>query len=103
MHPVSFRISWVILTVALAAGPVAAQTRFVETDLVSDIQGRAAHFDPNLKNPWGMSQAPGGPFWVSDQVTGVLTLYSGAGTPNALIVTIPPAPGVPAGALVHSG
>jgi uncharacterized protein (TIGR03118 family) len=98
MHRVCFRASWVILTVAFAAGPVLAQSRFVETDLVSDVQGLANHFDPNLKNPWGISQT-GGTFWVSDNANGLSTLYGTDGTPRGLIVTIPPAPGSPVGAL----
>src|SRR5262245_23719067 len=32
--------------------------------------------DPNLLNPWGMAFSPTSPFWISDQVTGVSTLYS---------------------------
>ena len=65
---------------------------FVQTNLVSDIPGLAANTDPNLKNPWGISFTPTSPFWVSDQVTGVATLYNGSGVPqpaSPLIVTIP--------------
>jgi uncharacterized protein (TIGR03118 family) len=65
---------------------------FVQTNLVSDVPGLAANTDPNLKNPWGISFGPTGPFWVSDQVTGVATVYNGSGTPQPappLIVTIP--------------
>lgn len=61
----------------------------VQTNLVSDVPGLAANTDPNLKNPWGISFGPTSPFWVSDQVTGVATLYNGSGTPQSLIVTIP--------------
>ncbi len=51
--------------------------------------------DPNLVNPWGISQAgPTGPFWVSDNGTGVSTLYSVSAandttTKLGLTVTIP--------------
>src|SRR5689334_11765008 len=64
-----------------------------QMNLTSDIQGLAANFDPNLKNPWGMSFSATSPFWVSDQVTGVATLYNAFGVPNALVVTTPPTPG----------
>jgi hypothetical protein len=44
----------------------------------------------NLFDPWGISRGSGGPWWVSDQRTGLSTLYNGAGTKESLIVTIPP-------------
>jgi uncharacterized protein (TIGR03118 family) len=69
----------------------------VETDLVSDVPGRAAHTDPNLVNPWGIAHSPTSPFWVSDNHTGVSTLYDGSGAPVPLVVTIPPPAGSPAG------
>lgn len=47
--------------------------------------------DPQLINPWGVSRGSGSAWWVSDNLTGVSTLYNGAGTKNALVVTIPPA------------
>ncbi len=40
-----------------------------------------------------MSFGPNTPFWVSDQVTGVATLYNAAGAPQPLVVTTPPTPG----------
>ncbi len=70
--------------------PVAA---YVQTNLVSDIPGLGLITDPNLVNPWGMAYSATSPFWVSDNGTGLSTLYNGAGTPQALVVTIPPAPG----------
>jgi hypothetical protein len=57
----------------------AADRGFVQTNLVSDIPGLAAHTDPNLRNPWGTSTGPGPPIWVSDNARGVTTLYDGAG------------------------
>jgi len=84
--------------IGFATGPVfAAPVGYAQTNLTSDIPGLAINFDANLKNPWGMSYSATSPFWVSDQVTGVATLYNGAGVPqpaSPLIVTIPPgAPG----------
>ena len=66
---------------------------FVETKLVADQAGVAAKTDPNLKNAWGMSYSPAGAFWISDNGTGVSTLYDGSGTPQSLVVTIPAAGG----------
>ena len=49
----------------------------------------AAVIDHHLVNPWGVSYAPTGPFWVSDAGTGLATLYDGFGAIQPLIVTIP--------------
>jgi uncharacterized protein (TIGR03118 family) len=68
--------------------PVMACASYIQTNLVSDINGLSVFTDPNLKNPWGLS-AGGTPFWVSDQGTGVSTLYNAVGLPQALVVTVP--------------
>ncbi len=64
-----------------------------QTNLVSDIPGLANHTDPNLVNPWGIT--PTGEFWVSDNGTGVSTLYNSKGIIGPLVVTIPPPAGQP--------
>jgi uncharacterized protein (TIGR03118 family) len=61
----------------------------VQTNLVSDIPGLAVTTDPNLVNPWGISNSATSPYWISDQGTHRSTLYNGAGTATALIVSIP--------------
>ena len=63
---------------------------FTQTNLVSDIPGMAKTTDPNLVNPWGVSFSSGSPFWVSDNKTGLATLYNGAGDIIPLVVTVPP-------------
>jgi uncharacterized protein (TIGR03118 family) len=72
---------------------------YVQTNLVSDIPGLAAHTDPNLRNPWGTSVGPGSPIWVSDNHAGVTTLYDGRGNPQPRVVTIPAPPSAGPGAL----
>ena len=71
---------------------------FNQTNLVSSVSGMAAVVDSNLINPWGMSSSATSPIWVSDQGTGVSTLYNPNGSPikQALTVTIP-AIGTPSG------
>jgi uncharacterized protein (TIGR03118 family) len=64
---------------------------YTQTNLVSDTPGMAAVTDPNLVNPWGMSRSSGSPWWISDNGTGLTTLYGATGTPASLVVTIPPA------------
>jgi uncharacterized protein (TIGR03118 family) len=79
---------------AIASAPSAARADFTvdQTNLASDISGLAITTDASLKNPWGVSHGPT-PFWVSDQQTGVSTLYNGAGVKQGLTVTIPPPAG----------
>src|SRR5438309_2116506 len=81
-----------VATVWLAS-PCAAQNNYIQHNLVSDIPGLANHTDPNLANPWGIASSATSPFWVSDNHTGVSTLYNSTGTPLALIVTVPPPSG----------
>ena len=72
---------------------------YQQTNLVSNLPG-AQVTDSNLVNPWGMAySAPGsaflGPFWISDQGSGVSTIYqvdpsTNATTKLGLTVTIQP-------------
>src|SRR5712671_752604 len=76
----------VMFTVASARADTYSWTNFQ-----SDIPGVAQHTDPNLVNPWGMAASTGGTIWVSDNGTGVSTLYNQDGTTNPLVVEIPTA------------
>jgi uncharacterized protein (TIGR03118 family) len=69
---------------------------FIETDLVSDLPGRAQFLDPNLVNPWGVATSSSSPFWVANNNAGDSTLYNTQGIKQALRVSIP-TPGNPAG------
>jgi uncharacterized protein (TIGR03118 family) len=80
---------------ATAAGPRAGFYKV--TPLVSDLPGVAAFTDPHLVNPWGISYAPSGPFWVSDNGTGLSTVYESNGMPTPTVVTIPTASGMGTG------
>jgi uncharacterized protein (TIGR03118 family) len=59
---------------------VEEETSFTQTNLVSDGFVPAATTDPNLINPWGLTHSATSPFWVSDNGTGVTTVYTGTGT-----------------------
>ncbi len=76
--------------------PDHGQTRVLrnvtQTDLVSDQQGVAAHQDTNLVNAWGIAFSPTGTPWVSDNGTGLTTVYDATGV-TKLTVTIPPPAG----------
>ena len=82
------------LLFAVAPSPLFA-TDYMQINLTSDLPGVAANTDPNLINPWGVSFTATSPFWISDQGTGKSTLYSGAGVPNSLVVSVPSGSGSP--------
>jgi len=95
-HQSQYLIGWVrviclsaVTTLLLSAtAPAQEHNSYTKTNLVSDVPGKAEHTDPNLVNAWGLSL--GGAFWVSDNGTGVSTIYDGEGNPQPLVVTIPP-------------
>jgi uncharacterized protein (TIGR03118 family) len=80
-----------LFAVALLAAPKAFGDTYSWTNFQSDIAGVAQHVDENLVNPWGMAASANGTIWVSDNGTGVSTLYGQDGTARSLVVTIPTA------------
>ena len=59
-----------------------ASTGFTDTALVSNKVGvvtTSTNIDANLQNPWGIAVAPGLPFWIADNNSNLVTLYSGTG------------------------
>ena len=77
--------------VALAQFPVFKQTNLVSNDATAN---PAQVIDPLLKNAWGVSYGPSGPWWISNNGSGTSTLYSTNPSTNAtaklgLTVTIP--------------
>ena len=76
-------------------------SRYQQTNLVSDLPGAQIQ-DTNLVNAWGVSFGAGTPFWISDNNSGLSTLYAvtndSSGSPivipQTLVVAISlPAPG----------
>jgi len=91
-----FRLLMLPTALGLLLATLPGKAQYVQRNLVSDQPGVAVTTDPSLINPWGMSAPPGGPFWISDNGTGLSTLYNGAGVKQGLVVTIvPPAGGSP--------
>ena len=80
-----------LLVWSVSPALLSAQT-YDQTDLVSDIPGLAIDTDPNLIDPWGVSFSATSPFWVSDNVTGLATLYTGAPAINSTVVSVPGGP-----------
>lgn len=95
-----------VLGLGLAAGAAIAANSYQVHNLVSDGGVPADHGDNNLKNGWGVAFNPNGFVWVSDNGSGLSTLYDGLGNPQSLVVSIPSAsnsgPGTPTG-IVFSG
>src|SRR5436190_18273763 len=85
------KIALLSLAVAMFAAASARADTYSWTNFQSDIAGVAQHTDPNLVNPWGMSASATGTIWVSDNGTGVSTLYNQDGTAVPLVVEIPTA------------
>jgi len=88
-----------------ALAPAAHAITFNVANLASNGDVPAAHVDPNMVNPWGVSYAPTGPFWISDNATGLASLKTGAGAPFPPLhqVAFPPAAGNPTGQVFNAG
>jgi uncharacterized protein (TIGR03118 family) len=68
---------------ALLMPPISSAQKYHRTDLTTDsssVSG-APNVDPQLLNAWGMSRGSGGPWWISDNGSGLTTVYDGAGAP----------------------
>jgi len=76
------------VTLGPLASPAMAQ-HYLQTNLTADQPGVTTNTDPNLVNPWGMSRSSTSPWWISDNGTGLSTLYNAAGAAQGLVVTIP--------------
>jgi uncharacterized protein (TIGR03118 family) len=63
---------------------ISQTTTFTETNLISDGSVPAENTDANLINPWGVSFGPGGPFWISDNNSGFVTVAKPTGVPEAI-------------------
>ena len=89
--PTHVKVVLLVLGAALFTVASARADTYSWTNFQSDIPGVAQHVDPNLVNPWGMAASANGVIWVSDNGTGVSTLYNQDGTARSLIVQIPTA------------
>src|SRR5580700_7459947 len=80
-------------SLVLALPALAASNAYIQHNLIADTAGVADLTDPNLVNPWGIATSATGPFWISDNGTGLATVYSTSATAtiaiSSLKVTIP--------------
>jgi uncharacterized protein (TIGR03118 family) len=112
----STRLSRTLLLMSALSGvmlltpTLASAQHYTQTNLVTSTT------DADLRNPWGLSRSTGSPWWVSDNATGLSTIYSYVngtsittdGVTTAippslqkvgLVVTVPPPTGSPKGTL----
>ena len=110
-----FRLQLVLaLGAALGLFPIpGAAQHYVQKNLVSDLtlpnnaDGSAVRQDKNFLNPWGMTRSSGSPWWISDNNSGLSSIYDGTGSPASFIneadgtkgnfVVVPTTPSAPAG------
>lgn len=97
---------------ALSLGFSASQAggqQYMQTNLTSDQTGVATNMDPHLVNAWGLFRGTTTPWWISDNGTGLSTLYDGTGAARSLVVTVPTGDptvsptGTPSGGIVNIG
>jgi uncharacterized protein (TIGR03118 family) len=91
------------LSVASNLALAACGLAYTATTLVKNTGKKA---DKQLINPWGLVYGPGAPFWLSDQGSGLSTLYDGKGVKQSLVVTVPAASGTGIGSptgIVYNG
>jgi uncharacterized protein (TIGR03118 family) len=93
---VALLIGCLAFAAAMAGQARAANTGYVQTDLVTDIPALAAQtgarLDPTLLNPWGVAFFPGAsPFWINYNNAFISALVDGTGAAFALLpfVNIP--------------
>ena len=91
--PISLTLkSLLVAAFAIAVSAAGFAQQYTRTDLTADVSSTsatAANLDPNLVNAWGLSRSSGSPWWVSDNGTGLSTLYNAAGVAQALVVKVP--------------
>lgn len=89
----SFRRNLITVTIVALVVCVASSAAFAQYTATTLVKNTGKKGDTQLINPWGLAYSPTGPFWLSDEGSGLSTLYDGSGNKQSLIVTIPSASG----------
>ncbi len=93
------RVLGLLLVCALPVLP--GSNAYIQHNLVADTPGVADLTDPNLINPWGIAESATSPFWISDNGTGLATIYSTSTTATITISSTKPT--IPRGAASGTG
>jgi uncharacterized protein (TIGR03118 family) len=87
----SLRKNPVLLSAALlcllVAAPASAQ--YQQTNIESDGSVPAQIINKNLINPWGVSSAAGGAFWISDQFSNFQNVSTGVSSSVSTLLNVP--------------
>ena len=101
------RLAVAALLLATTAATTFAAGGYLQTNLVSNNTTLipAAHQDPQLVNAWGIAFSATSPLWISDNATGLATVYDGTGVLNTGVAALIPGfasnPGTPTGAVFN--
>lgn len=91
---------------ASAAPATTPPDSFAQTNLIANKASFGAKLtDPNLTNAWGLAAGPSTPIWVSDNNSGLASVYSGGMPGNetvSLDLTVPVPGGNPTGQVFNS-
>ena len=84
------KFEWKALPVLALATliPGLASAQYTRTDLVTNSGAGGTIQDSHLINGWGLVSTPTSPFWVSDNGTGLSTLYSISNTGGTVTATV---------------
>jgi uncharacterized protein (TIGR03118 family) len=85
MYSTISRLAFVLCVLLTAVGSAQADLVFQQTNLVTNDQNvvQAQQTNPNLINPWGLSESTGSPLWVSGQGSGIASVYALKGTTSS--------------------
>jgi uncharacterized protein (TIGR03118 family) len=100
MYSTISRLAVILCVLLIAVGSAQAGPVFTQTNLVTNDQSvvQAQQTNPNLINPWGVSESTGSPLWVSGQGSGIASVYALKGTSSSgslLNVPVPNQGGAP--------
>jgi len=101
-----FRRNLIAAAILALALEMVSATAFAQYKNKALVKNTGTKGDKQLINPWGLAYAPSRPFWLSDEGSGVSTLYNGKGKKQSLVVTIPSASGTGLGTptgIVYNG
>jgi|SRR3984885_9687077 uncharacterized protein (TIGR03118 family) len=102
----SFRRNLICAALVALVLSLTAGTAFAQYTLTTLVKNTGKKGDKALINPWGLVYGPSAPFWLSDEGSGLSTLYDGSGVKQSLVVTIPTASGTGVGSptgIVYNG
>lgn len=90
-RPGARRFTAMIAGVTFLLGSAAFAQKYQQTNLITNSASvsSTATIDTNLVNAWGLSRSSGSFWWISDNGSGLSTLYDSAGGIGPLVVTIP--------------